>query len=982
MQTTTTAWRLAAANPATRSQISASYRPIWLVEILGVNLCYTTAPTYFSRPRTFGDGLLFGVGVAWGDSLPSYGLDLAVNGLGQARKDLTDNYAHPQIGAWQVALLNQEGLLQSLNGVILDNARIRLRLGFQGLTYDDYIEVWGGVVDHLEDRLEAVTLACLDNALVNYPTLSVPLSPQYFPATPQTNKSRNIPLLLGRNTDVETIQVSGAARGTLALAISSSATSLILKEFGAPFPPSGSINIGTETSVTYAGRGYITNPTDGLTSLQLVGLVRSGTPASHAVAEAVVLQSPNYDYLIGYRIADLQNVRAGGVRLTSGYTLIEGQANAPVSLLRFTSPPAEPVTVDVNAGTVNNLNLLVNGDFETGTLGGYTVGTGATVSAGTSSPAPYEGTYRASLQGAQNAYKDLYQDVATVIGADYILTFYRQDGDTNLLTNGGFETGDTSGWTLGYTQGQVAFGIADATQPFTSPFPQQLGLQLLSFAADGRYALLVGPSPGNLAYQLTLVQDFTTTIGQIYAVSLRHVTQQITQFFGSGNTAVLSTRIQSQMAISIGTTTSPDSLISYRLVPFGTVMFNGQGPGLLYAPSPAYLFTATATTTRLVLYCIGLGQAAPRGGGNLLPPALLLDAVRAQNASVIDTSNVGLQIGTPSTPGSIYQADLGAVYTWTAFSLRFRATESITRITWRSQYTTTVARTSYLDNMTLQRVYAQGYNPIEQIRAIITTFTDFAIDEASFLNAYDQRIAWRYGTVLSDPGNSRDLLNRMAEQCGCLLIESPAGTLKLVVRDLSRTTIFGFDRTNIVAGSFSAAPERVDNVVTDVYVWFGARTGGSMQASDFAASTYCTPDGTTHPSGHGVQALCQSAAENYKRRKRLDFYADFIQDILTANLLLAFLVQNRTIRQVIVTFETWMDAAALELGDVVAVEDPRYPGASIIYDYEVVGIDSPTPDHPYVRITARSLRRSGWAGTFEYLPYTVESSGWMDSFES
>lgn len=982
MRATTTGWRQAAANSATRAQISASYQPIWLVEILGANLAYSTARVYFSRQRVFGDGLLFGAGVKWGDYLPAYGLDLAQGGIGQARSELADNYTHAQVGTLNIALLNQGGLLRTLDGIILDNAPIRIRLGFAGLGYDDYIELWGGVIDRLEDRLETVSLACLDNSLVKYPTLSTPLSPQYFPATPQANKSRNIPLLLGRNTDVETIQVSGAAQGTLAFAISSSATSLFLKEFGASFPTSGSINVGTETTITYAARSYITNPTNGLTSLQLSGLVRSGTPAAHSVGEAVILQTPNYDFLIGYRIGSLQAVRAGGVLLTSGYSLIEVQANAPVSVLRFTSLPALPVTVDVNAGAVSTTNLLVNGDFEAGTLSGWTVGAGATAAVGTTSPSPQEGTYRASLQGAQNVYKDLYQDVATTSGADYILSFYRQDGDTSLLTNGGFESGNTSGWVLSYTQDQVYFGIADGTQPFASPFPQQPGQQLLSFVADGRYALLVGPAPGRLSYQLTLYQDFTTTIGLTYTVSLRHVTQQITQFFGGGNSTVLSTRLQSQLAISIGITTSPESLVSYRLIPFGTVTFNGQGSGIRYETSPAYTFAATATTTRVTLYAIGLGQSAPIGGGNIPPPPLLLDAVRAQNASVVDTSAVGLQIGTPATPGSIYAADLPPTYAWTSTSLRFRATEGLTRLTWRSQYFTAVARTSYLDNCMLQRVYTQGYNPIEQIRYIITTFTELTVDDSSFIAAYDQRIAWSYGAVLYDPGDSRALLNRMAEQCGCLLLESPRGTIKIITRDMSRAAVFGFNRTNIRAGSFSATPERIDNVATDFYVWFGARTGGSTQASDFAASTYCTPDATTHPSGQGLTVFCKAAAENYKRRERLTFYADFIQDILTANFLLEFLVKNRTIRQVIVTFETWLDASSLELGDIVAVEDPRYPGTSIVYDYEIVGIESPTPDIPYVRITARSVRRSGWAGSFDYLPYVIESDGWMDSFEN
>jgi hypothetical protein len=978
MRTVTADWLSAARNLATRSESSASYTPVWLVEILGINTCYSTALVGFSRERVFGDGLVFGGGAVFGGYLPAYGRDLAQGGIGEASTALTDDYTRIQVSSLRINLLNQEELLRDLGEVILDNVLVRVRLGFDRLGYDDFLELWTGVVDRLEDRLETVTLECLDQSFTKYPTLSRPLSPQYFPGTPQANKSRNIPLLLGRNTDVETIQISGAAQGTLTFAVSSGATALLLKEFGAPFPASGSITIGTETSVTYASRSYVTNPTNGLTSLQLSGLVRSGTPAAQVVGTVVTLVTPNYDYLIGYRIADLQAVRAGGA-VTTSYTLLELQADAPASVLRFTSAPTEPVTVDINAGSVDDFNLLTNGGFETGTLTGYTTGAGATTSVGTSSPVPREGTYRASLEGDEDAYKDLYQEVSTVIGADYILEFYRQDSDSNLLTNGGFETGGLTGWTV--TPGTALYGIADQQEPFTSPFPQYSGF-LVSDAADGRYALLVGPTLGQTTYVLTLAQDVTTSIGVVYAASLQHVTQDLIQFFGTGGGGVLSTRLQTYVTIGVGTTTSPFSLVSQRQVPVGTVIVNGQGPPVAYQKSPAYLFTATATTTRLTIQCVGIGQPAPSGGGNIPPPALLLDSIRVQNASEIDTSNVGIQIGTPANPDAIYTEDLPATYVWGKYQLRFRATEAVTRITWQSRHTTSVARASYLDNMSLQRVYAQGYNPIEQIRSIIQDFLpQLTIDEPSFLTAYDRLIQWRFGTALFDPGDSRALLARMAEQCGCLLVESTGGVIKVVVRDLARDVVFGFNHSNIVQGSFSAVPERLDNVYTEFYVWFGARTGGSTQASDFAASTYCTPTQTTHPTGQALTALCQAAAMAYKRTRRLDFYADFIQDIFTANLLLTFLIQNRTVRQIVITFATWLDASHLELGDLIQVEDPRYPGQSTLYDYEIVGITEPTPDVPYVRITARSVRPSGWGAAFDYIQYALETEGWEDSFD-
>lgn len=994
MLTLTQAWLDAAQNAQTRSEVSGQYAPIWLVEILGINTCYTTRAVTFSRERQLGDGGLLGNGMALGDYLPTYGRDLAGrSGLSSPTVELTDDYSRPQVSGATVQLLNQEGLLRDLQESLLDNAAIRIRLGFVGLGYDDFIDVWRGVIDSLEDTQDTVVLSCVDGSFLAYPSLSQPLSPQYFPATPQANKSRAIPLLLGLNRDVETIQVSGAARGLLAVSITSTSTSILLKEFGAPFPASGSISIGTEVSITYANRALLTHPTTGVTTLQLNGLVRSGTPASHAVDEAVVLVSPNYDYLIGYAVSDIQAVRGNGTLISPGsYTVLTQQAGSDVTVLRFTSAPSEPVTVDVNAGSVDDSNLLTNGDFEAGTLSGWTTGAGATAAVGTASPAPQEGTYRASLEGDQGTYKDLYQEVGTIPGADYILAFWRQDADTNLLTNGGFEAGDLTGWTVEIPVGSSGgYILADTEEPAVIPGTEYSVIPFIATSADGRYAFYVRVNEGEASYALYLTQDFTTTIGLTYTLSFAHISGQFIYSSLTGSSTLVTGLSIAQLSLILGTPTSPGSLIPEQNVPFSFVVRDGliytippNPVGIAFTLSDPYVFVATDTTTRLTFHLVGRGVATTLVGTSALVPASIgLDGVRVQNASLIDTAECGYQLGTSADPDSIAAVTLPAVYRWAETRARFRATDTTTRLTLQSRHTTTTARTSYFDNVVLQRVFIQNYNPVEQIRYILRTFLpQKPIDESSFVTAYDARILWRFGTVLFNPGDSKALINRMAMQCGCLLIETAGGAVKIVARDNTRQTVYGFVRSNIVQGSFRTTPELLDNIYTEVYVWFGARTGGSTQASDFAASTYATPETTTHPLGSLLTSACAQAQATYKRSRRLDIYAEFIQDITTANLLLLYEVQRRTVRRTVVTFQTWLDAAQLEVGDIIAVEDPRYPTITTIYDYEVVSITAPTPDSPYVTIRARSERDTLWLAHFDYQDITLDTMGFYEPFEA
>jgi hypothetical protein len=923
-----TPWQQAAAHAATLAQGSGAYAPVVLVDFLAFGRTFSTAPVTWSTPE-----LLLA--------------PLSQGGMGALTRDLDEVTNAVHLGGTQVTLLNAEDLARTFDTGQLAQSAVRVRLGFPTLAEADYLTLFTGVVDRYEVTRAGLTCSLVDASVKASVNLSVPVAPPYFPGAPQASRSQHIPILLGATVDAPTIPVSGAAVASLAFGLASTQTACYLLEYSAPFPATGTVTIGTETAVTYTGTDLIN--VQGATYRRLSGLTR-GSPVSQAEGTVVTLTSVAYQYLLGYEVEALNRVRDDGVLVDpADYTLSTQQADRAVSVLTFAAPRGT-VTVDINAANIDLTNLLTNGGFETGDLTGWTLGDGATGTVETGDPLPAEGTEALALTGGLDVYGAVWQEVTTIPNALYRVSLVYRNAQATLVPNGSFETGDLTGWTLTTTVGTGEALLLQQGLPTGDLIPvggwggggAHAVVIYTGAAADGTYYVGLQGTTGTV-WAMELTTTFPTIPGATYIVQCAYASYRV-----AATLAGIPLSSFSQAGLRL--TSADDATVYLPTTQFFNPVVGLSGllghPVTPWIWSPRFPFEAVSPEARVTLLASGTQSQF-----HFLPT--LFDSVLVQTAE--DTSRAALQLGPPDVAGQYADVELPAVYAWTAAPRTFRALTTTTRVTLRSRYAGTVLASAF-DAVSLQRAFgaAGGENPVEAIAYLLTTFLpQCTYDADNFAEVYAQRLAWRCGTVLTQPGDSRALLERLAQQCACLLLQNAEGVYRLVPLDGEREPVWTLTPANLV-GSVTRVPEPIDAIYTALYVWFGAKTGGSTSQADFAGVTYATPAATTHPVGPELPARCAAALALYGREHRLDVYADFLQDFDTANLLLAALVERWTRQQDRLTLTTWLDAAGVRLGDVVRVEHPVLAHGAP-HEGEVVGWHY-QPGSMTVELVVRTLR--------------------------
>jgi len=940
-----------AITEAFRTLKNTSHTIQWIVYLAGAGKILCTWPASFQGPWTLDEPIPLSGVLALDSQRPASDFQIVridQGGLGAIDADLQPHTGEARISGWRLALANQGLYSRALDGVRLDQSVIQVRLGFVGQGITEALPLFTGVIDAYEISLDRFQLAAIDGSFTRHRSLSVSLGAEAFPAVASGSRGKAIPIILGRNTDMDVLPLRGEAVGTLAFDAPIGATSVTLVEFAAGFPASGTITLGTETGVTYTEQSVVIFNTTSY--LQLRGLTRPASVLQPA-GSVVILENPTFDYLIGYSVFDLSAVRVAGVVQTSGYTFVQGieGADRPVSVLTFATEPAGTVTVDVRGGNFVPRPEIQSGTFEGPSTAGWTL-TGATLTATTGNVV--EGLYKGELLGGLNSNGTMSQDFATLPGQYYTVGFNYRDNEEglNLVPDPDLVGGQLTPWVI--TSG-----------------PWSATIRLVRQAYNERYGFAIG---GEHGFQGAIAVDVPTTSGTAYVLRFWYTSEYFLPSGASKSGAQLA-YWKTTAGYGLGSATAPDSLARVTLPQQRIGWIDGaHGLEHLFYDSGQIPFTATATSTRLTLYGEGFSSSG------IVP--VLFGQITIIEANTVSRSRTSYTLGTPATPTLYANATLDQRLGYTLQETVFKAQTSTTRLTIASLYTLTgLPVPTYLDNI---QARDGGLNPVQAIRYILRNFLpSLPINEASFDVAEAARARWQFGGVLSAPGHSRALILRMAEQGGLWYYEDARGQATLVPKPLevSALPVFAFDDSVILEDTLRAVPEPLDNVYTDFYLWYGYKGEGDRQDStSYQGVVYATP---TSSSGVArFAAHCALAVSLYGRRQRRDLYLDLIQDAHTALRLLEYEVLTRTLRHLEITFQATFVAIHLERGDVVLVSNTLLPnGMPQLCTVQGHQVDA---GRSTVTIRARSIGEGGWSEVFDEPPFIVTGAGWEEAFDT
>jgi hypothetical protein len=890
-------------------------------------------------------------------------------GIGQLSLELADDRSSRR-GNVSCQVATQAGQLGSVQGALLmqlfsiGEQPAQVLGAFVGGTDHDQVDLrtlFTGRITDLRLTRGTLSFTLVDGVDTDQRDIELPIGATVFPGSPLDAHGQSVPLIIGTALGLQPPLVGGPAGGTLATALPTVAVpTLDITETAANFPASGAVVIDAET-VTYTGRRVGLLP-DGTSTLQLLAPDRP-TPVAHAAGTAVALAPPvAYHYLVGIGIGDLEvlAVRDQDGPVTA-FTFATDFPGVPPGTGVLTLPaPHEGVSVDAQVIASPPPPTLVNGGFESGTLAPWTplAGTVAVVIAQDA----LAGQYALQLQQLRTTATGVYQDVTVEVGERYtVLVYWRtpaqtrviaDDGDgepeDNIVDNGDFTDPTDSAWEID-TGGMVDIddeyrpGEIEPAPPLPPEIPPPtIPLQDTVYNGAQTFQLPValfyeqGPTgfvaAGYRSFNCLMSQPITVTPGQPVLVDVRvRAWNQAAVgpptsvgLAGAGGIAiqgVLPPCCEVQVHVTMGEYThflQPDQprtgvgrMAEWRTVGAAT-RFTPSGSAYTFGVNIFGRYIGTVPPIELTSAVVVPAPATALAREATVTPLTAEDEAPLQASGLIE-------LGTPTDPIAYTTRLVFGPTTWQALALSFVATEATARLSLLGQAAVAGATIEY-DGV---RFLPAGRNPVRVMAAVFAQFLPhLTLSSASVETAATRRDGWLFSGYVPEPGRTDALLTKMSQECFCTLYKDVAGVYQIVADDYDMDVALRLDSDRDVhQGSTGLVWGNPQEVYSDFYLWYQrvSTQVTTTQAGQYAAVLYVTPEDSISLNPD-LQTLCAQAEASLGTRRRFDYYADFIADPVTADLLLTRLVQQLTLLAQALTVEASLAAVPLEVTDRVSVK--------------------------------------------------------------
>jgi hypothetical protein len=878
-------------------------------------------------------------------------------GIGQLSLELADDRSSRR-GNVSCQVATQAGQLGAVQGSLLTQL---LSIGEQpaqvlgafvgGQAHDqvDLRTLFTGRVTDLRLTRGTLTFTLVDGVDTDHRDIELPVGATAFPGSPLDAHGQSIPLIIGTALGLEPLLVGADAMGTLATALPAAAVPTIdLVETAASFPNNGALLIGSET-LAYDGRRVGLLP-DGTSTLQLLAPTRAA-PVTHAAGTVVSLPPPIYSrYLVGLGLGALELL---AVRDEAGpvdtYAFQTDVPDLPPGTGVLDLPGLRAgVSVDVQVIPDPPGPPLINGGFEDAILDPWVPLLGTTPVV-TQHEGALAGHSKLQLRQLGTTPQGVYQDVAVEAGKRYtVLVYWRTPAQTqtidddggggggtndNEVDNGDFTDPDEAAWEIDTggmvdTVDEYVPGTVGADETVYNG-AQTFQLPLALFYESGPEGFVAA---GYRSFNCLMSQDLTTTPGQTVLVDVR-----VRAWHQSAVGPPMSVGLTGAGGVAIQGVLPPCCEVQVHVTMSGEYNHFLQpdqprtGVGRMAAwrtVGGATRFTPSASTYRLGINIFGryIGTVPPiEVTSAVVVPAPttalargLVTPLAAEDETPLQASGL-IELGTPGDPTLYTTRLVRGPTTWQALALSFIATATTLRLSLLGQSQVAGAIVEY-DGV---RFLPAGRNPVRVMAAVFAQFLPhLTLSPESVETAATRRDGWLFSGYVPEPGRTDQLLTKMSQECFCTLFKDVQGVYQIVADDYDMPVALRLDGDRDVhQGSTGLAWGNPQEVYTDFYLWYQrvSTQVTTTQAGQYAAVLYVTPDDSISLNPD-LQTLCAQAQESLGTRRRFDYFADFIADPVTADLLLTRLVQQLTLLAQALTVEASLAAVPLDVTDRVSVK--------------------------------------------------------------